>query len=120
MMDDKAVLLDTNVLLSATAPHRPLHQASLVVLNDWPNQAIPLAASAQVFREYLVVATRPVEVNGLGLGLDEALANLVATALASGIARLVTANVDDFRRFKPEIEIIDLGTLPASEPGSRA
>jgi predicted nucleic acid-binding protein len=122
-----------------------------VVLNEWPNQAIPLAASAQVFREYLVVATRPVEVNGLGLGLDEALANLaafrgrmrllleneqawdrlltliakygclgkqihdanlVATALASGVARLVTANVEDFRRFKPDIEIVDLGALP--------
>jgi hypothetical protein len=129
-----------------------------VVLNDWPNQAIPLAASTQVFREYLVVATRPVEVNGMGLGLDEALANLsvfrgrmrllleneqawdrlrtllskygclgkqihdanlVATSLASGIARLVTANVEDFRRFKPEIEIIDLGAIPASQPGVR-
>ncbi|HEX5716122.1 MAG TPA: PIN domain-containing protein [Thermoanaerobaculia bacterium] len=153
MMDDKAVLLDTNVLLSATAPHRPLHQAALVVLNDWPNQTIPLATSTQVFREYLVVATRPAEVNGLGLGLDEALANLaafrarmrllleneqawdrlrallatygslgkqihdanlVATSLASGVARLVTANVEDFRRFKPEIEIIDLGSIPLS------
>lgn len=150
MMDDRAVLLDTNVLLSATAPRRPLHQAALVVLNDWPNQAIPLAASAQVFREYLVVATRPAEVNGLGLGLDEALsniavfrgrmrllpeveqtwdrlralitshgclgkqihdANLVATALASGIRRLVTANMDDLKRFASEIEMVDLSTL---------
>lgn len=150
MMDDKVVFLNTNVLLSATAPHRSLHQAALVVLNEWPNQAIPLAASAQVFREYLVVATRPVKVNGLGLGLEEALANLaafrgrmrlvlegeqawdrlralitkygclgkqihdanlVATALASGIPRLVTANVEDFRRFIPELEIVDLGGL---------
>lgn len=78
MMADKAVFLDTNVLLSATAPHRPLHRAAMVVLNDWPNRSIPLAASAQVFREYLVVATRPIEVNGLGLGLEEALANLAA------------------------------------------
>lgn len=151
MMDDKAVFLDTNVLLSATVPRRPLHQTALVVLNHWPNQAIPLATSTQVFREYLVVATRPVEVNGLGLGLDEALsnvaafrgrmrlllddeqiwarlraliashgclgkqihdANLVATALASGIRKLVTANVDDLKRFASEIEIIDLATLP--------
>jgi hypothetical protein len=59
MMDDKVVFRDTNVLLSATDPLRTLHRAALVVLNDWPNQAIPLDASSQVFREYLVVATRP-------------------------------------------------------------
>jgi predicted nucleic acid-binding protein len=78
MTDDKAVLVDTNVLLSATAPFRPLHQAALVVLNDWPNQGSVLATSSQVLREYLVVATRPVEVNGLGLGVDDALTNVIA------------------------------------------
>lgn len=78
MMDDKAVLVDTNVLLSATAPLRRLHHAALVVLNDWPNQGIVLAASGQIFREYLVVATRPLDVNGLGLGVEDALANVGA------------------------------------------
>jgi predicted nucleic acid-binding protein len=38
-------------------------------------------------------------------------ASLVATALASGIARLVTANIDDLKRFTPEIEIVDLGAV---------
>jgi predicted nucleic acid-binding protein len=147
MMDDRAVLLDTNVLLSATAPLRPLHQAALVVLNEWPNQGIVLSTSSQVLREYLVVATRPAKVNGLGLDLNDALtnvaafrgrmrlllesestwerlraliatygclgkqihdANLVATALTCGVARLVTANVGDFTRFEPEIEVIEL------------
>ncbi len=149
MREDRAVLVDTNVLLSATAPLRSLHGAALAVFNDWPNQGIILAASAQVFREYLVVATRPIEANGLGLGLEDALgnvvafqgrmrllqdneqtwdrlraliasyrclgkqihdANLVATALASGVTRLVTANYGDFSRFSPEMEIIDLTT----------
>ncbi|HEY7215359.1 MAG TPA: PIN domain-containing protein [Thermoanaerobaculia bacterium] len=77
-MDDKAVVLDTNVLLSATAPHRPLHQAALVVLNDWPNRGLVLTTSNQILREYIVVATRPVEVNGLGLDIDDALANVAA------------------------------------------
>jgi predicted nucleic acid-binding protein len=67
-MDDNAVIVDTNVLLSATAPLRPLHRAALAVLNDWPNQGIPLTASSQILREYLAVATRPVEANGLNLG----------------------------------------------------
>jgi predicted nucleic acid-binding protein len=150
MTDDKTVVLDTNVLLSATAPLRPLHHAALAVLNDWPNRGIVLAASSQVLREYLVVATRPEDVNGLGLDVDDALANLaafrgrirllleseaawnrlqalittygclgkkihdanvVATALAFGLARLVTANVEDFARFAPEIEVIDLAAL---------
>src|SRR5262245_19086786 len=147
MMDDRAVLVDTNVLLSATAPLRPLHHAALTVLNEWPNHGVILAASSQVLREYLVVATRPVEVNGLNLGPTDALANVeafrgrmrllvegepvwdrlrgliasygclgkqihdanvVATALASGVTKLVTANTDDFARFASEIEIIDL------------
>jgi hypothetical protein len=38
MTDDKAVLVDTNVLLSATAPLRALHRAAWTVLNDWPSQ----------------------------------------------------------------------------------
>jgi predicted nucleic acid-binding protein len=86
-MDDKAVLVDTNVLLSATAPFRPLHRAALVVLNDWPNQGIALAASTQVFREYLVVATRPLEVNDLGLGVKDALANIGPSGAACASSR---------------------------------
>jgi len=77
-MDDRTVLVDANVLLSATAPLRPLHRAALTVLNDWPNRGLLLAASVQVLREYLVVATRPVEVNGLGLDIADALANVAS------------------------------------------
>jgi predicted nucleic acid-binding protein len=150
MTDDRAVFVDTNVLLSATASLRPLHGAALAVLNDWPNQGIALATSTQVLREYLVVATRPVEVNGLGLAVGDALvnvtafrgrmrllvdsepawgrlralvatygcvgkqihdANVVATALTFGVAKLVTANVQDFSRFAAEIEVLDLAAL---------
>lgn len=150
MTDDRVVLVDTNVLLSATAPLRPLHLPALTVLNDWPNQGVILATSSQVLREYLAVATRPVEVNGLGLGVDDALsnvaafrgrmrlliesepvwerlghliatygcmgkqihdANVVATALSSGVPTLVTANIGDFIRFAPELEVIDLAAL---------
>lgn len=38
-------------------------------------------------------------------------ANIVATALTSGVARLVTANAGDFNRFAADIEAIDLATL---------
>jgi predicted nucleic acid-binding protein len=149
--DDKTVLLDTNVLLSATNPSRRLHRAALRVLNEWPNRGYILLASPQVLREYMVVATRPVDVNGLGLGLEEVLANVealrsrlrllaegkevldrladliavygcagkqihdanvVATALAAGVTKLMTDNLRDFSRFAPEIEVLDLAALP--------
>lgn len=71
-----AFVLDTNVLLEATTPTRSFHRQALTVLNDWPQQGVSLWASGQVLREYLVVATRPVEVNGLGLDVDEALDNV--------------------------------------------
>jgi predicted nucleic acid-binding protein len=122
----------------------------LTVLNDWPNRGVALATSVQILREYLVVATRPIEVNGLGLGSAEALANvaafrgrtrllgdgepvwdrlqalvgthgckgkqihdanIVASALSSGVTRLVTTNVVDFRRFAAELEVLDLAEL---------
>jgi predicted nucleic acid-binding protein len=69
------VLLDTNVLLNATAPARHLYRPALEVLNDWPNEGIALCTSGQILREYLVVATRGLEVNGLGLSVSDALAN---------------------------------------------
>src|SRR4029079_5170510 len=78
MMDDRVVFVDTNVLLSATTPERSLHRAALVVLNEWPNQGQVLALSVQVLREYLVVATRPIDANGLGLSAEDASANVSA------------------------------------------
>ena len=66
---------DTNVLLSAVDRRRALHFAALHVLNDLPNQGIELCLSGQVLRECLVVSTRPVEANGLGLPLAAAVRN---------------------------------------------
>ena len=77
-MAGKTLLVDTNVLLEATAPARPLHGRARAVLDDWPNEGIRLFASGQIYREYLVVATRPTEQNGLGLDPADAVANVVA------------------------------------------
>ena len=75
--DDNAILVDTNVLLTATTITRPLHEEALVVLNDWPNLGVMLCTNGQVLREYLVVATRPEKVNGLGLSLADAIHNII-------------------------------------------
>ena len=79
-MDDRSVLLDTNVLLEATAPARDLHRQALGVFDHWPNRGVRLCVSGQVLREYLVVATRDEAVNGLGLAVADALANVASFA----------------------------------------
>ena len=69
------VFLDTNILLIATDEGRPHHADARHVLKVAPARGIHLAISGQVIREYLVVATRPTEANGLGLDATDALAN---------------------------------------------
>jgi predicted nucleic acid-binding protein len=70
------VVLDTNVLLAATDEGRATHAASLYALERWPASGTTVYTSGQILREYLVVATRPVEQNGLGLSRVDALANV--------------------------------------------
>jgi predicted nucleic acid-binding protein len=68
------VMLDTCVLLTATDEGRKGHLDALRILSQWPT----LYISGQIIREYLVVATRPVRVNGLGLSPADALGNVSA------------------------------------------
>ena len=68
--------LDTNVLLSACDESRPAHERSSRLLEEALAGRRSLYASGQVFREFLVVATRPVEANGLGMSAGDALANV--------------------------------------------
>jgi predicted nucleic acid-binding protein len=70
------VMLDTNILLAATDSARTGHDNAMLVLNDWPAKGTSLHVSVQVLREYLVAATRPVESNGLGMSLRDAIANV--------------------------------------------
>jgi predicted nucleic acid-binding protein len=66
------LLVDANILLEATDEKRPYHHAAKELIESHPS----LVMSAQVVREYLVVATQPTEVNGLSMSLSGALANL--------------------------------------------
>ena len=76
---------DTNVLLSAVDRRRPLHAQALYVLNVLPNRGVVLYVSGQIVREFLVVCTRPVDVNGLGLSQRAAVSNLEAVIERSTI-----------------------------------
>ena len=67
---------DTNVLLTATDESRPQHRSAGRLLSEAGARGLHLAASGQILREYLVVATRPVDANGLGLQVRDAAANV--------------------------------------------
>lgn len=69
------VFVDTNIWLAATDGGRRDHARALAVFNEWPAAGTTLYASGQVVREYLCVATRPVQQNGLGLAQADALGN---------------------------------------------
>jgi predicted nucleic acid-binding protein len=84
------VMVDTNVLLAATDEGRAEHHDALTILNDWPAGDTTLYVSGQILREYLAVATRPADRNGLGLKAPDALGNVAAirertTLLAEGV-----------------------------------
>lgn len=70
------VLVDTNVLLEATDEGRPFHGQALALFLNAPQDGVDLFLGTQVVREYLVVATRPVENNGLGMSPETALENI--------------------------------------------
>jgi predicted nucleic acid-binding protein len=70
------VLVDTNVLLEATDEGRPFHEQALALFLNAPQDGVDLFLGTQVVREYLVVATRPVVNNGLGMSTETALENI--------------------------------------------
>jgi len=72
------VMLDTNVLLAATDGKRAGHQDATMVMNEWAVDGVTLCTSGQILREYLSVATRPADRNGLGLKMADAVGNVRA------------------------------------------
>lgn len=74
--DAERIFVDTNVLLAATDQSRDTHAEALKFLESALAGCYRLFVSGQIFREYLVVATRPAAVNGLGLTPGEACSNL--------------------------------------------
>ena len=72
------VMLDTNVLLAATDEGRAEHHDALTIFNEWAAGDTTLCTSGQILREYLAVATRPAENNGLGLRPADAVSNVRA------------------------------------------
>jgi len=75
-MVGEILFADTNIFLTATDRSRKNHEIARNLLMEASRGQFHLALSGQVLREYLVVATRPVDVNGLGLSSHSALRNV--------------------------------------------
>ncbi|MDA0349602.1 MAG: type II toxin-antitoxin system VapC family toxin [Verrucomicrobia bacterium] len=74
--EDKRLFVDTNILLTASDADRQHHVDCLKVIETSQSGEFSLFTNGQVFREYLVVATRPKLNNGLGMRPKSALSNL--------------------------------------------
>lgn len=83
------VVLDTNVLLAATDTGRTEYAKAREALDEWPARGTALYTTGQILREYLSVAARPEERNGLGLSQADSVSN--ARALC-GRLRLLAEN----------------------------
>jgi len=68
--------LDTNILVTATDESRAHHHIARELIGRGRSAGLSGAVSGQIIREYLAVATRPVEVNGLGLTTADAIRNM--------------------------------------------
>lgn len=93
-----AVFLDTSVLLSAVTPSRRLHEASIRALDGDLGTAY---VSGQVLREFMVVSTRPLDLNGLGQDAGTAIKN-VEVILAR--TRFLSEGVEVAARLRALIE----------------
>ena len=58
-MDDKALFIDTNVLVYANVMEAPLHEPALAAIHTAHQAGRTLWISRQVIREYLMTLTRP-------------------------------------------------------------
>lgn len=74
MINGDHLFVDTNILIYATDPHSPFHQAAFDRLEAARRQGVELIISPQILREYLAAATRAASGGG-PTSLADALAN---------------------------------------------
>ncbi len=67
------ILVDTNILLRRAQPVSPHHQLALDALIELVRAGNTLCVVPQVIYEFWSVATRPVNVNGLGMSVAQAM-----------------------------------------------
>ena len=59
MISDKAIFIDTNILIYANVAESPFHESALRAIEFYYKEGYELWISRQVLREYLAILTRP-------------------------------------------------------------
>lgn len=70
------ILVDTNILARSAQPSHPMRQTALAAGDALKRQGEALCLVPQVIYEFWTLCTRPSELNGLGMSVTEARANL--------------------------------------------
>jgi len=122
---NRALMVDTNVLVYAALPQAPLHGAAQTALRAARDAGTPLWISRQIIRKYIRsilgitaqarvplpspdVAEAVRRLTQLFSVADEADANIVASMQAYDVERLLTHNGGDFARFSALITVVPL------------
>lgn len=58
-LDDKAIFIDTNILIYANVTSAPYHQLAIETLQNLDNSQVELWLSRQILREFIATLTRP-------------------------------------------------------------
>jgi predicted nucleic acid-binding protein len=78
MTDAEPCFVDTNILLAATDRDRKDHRHSREIFERGFKGELRIFACGQILREYLVVTTRPLENNGMGMTPAKAVENVAS------------------------------------------
>ncbi|MGV3723507.1 MAG: type II toxin-antitoxin system VapC family toxin [Actinomycetota bacterium] len=93
-----AYLVDTNLLLRSAEVGHPMHSPAVDAIRLLLAQGEVIYTTAQNLYEFWVVATRPIERNGLGLGIASAEAELVRLESQFPLLSDTRDGYDEWRR----------------------
>jgi len=100
------ILLDTNVLARSAQPGHSQYPSAIAAVETLGLRNERLCVVPQVLYEYWVVATRPVEQNGLGMTAIEAAADLVATIQRFHVYRDERAILDSWQKLVLQYQVL--------------
>jgi predicted nucleic acid-binding protein len=100
------ILVDTNVLLRMVQPIHSMHAQAMSVVAALRMRDEILCVVPQVLYEFWVVATRPVQPNGLGMTAAEADADLAKIIQRFRLIRDERAIFDPWRRLVTQHQVL--------------